>query len=71
MTDQQREAFRKNIKHLMIDKNVTQHEIATAANVSDQFLSNVISGSKKPPFEVVITIANKLGVTVDDLITLK
>jgi transcriptional regulator with XRE-family HTH domain len=55
----------------MIDKNVTQHEIASAANVSDQFLSRVISGVKKPPFEVVIAIANKLGVTVDDLITLK
>lgn len=71
MTEQQRNAFRRNIKHLMIDKNVTQHEIASAANVSDQFLSRVISGVKKPPFEVVIAIANKLGVTVDDLITLK
>lgn len=68
MTEVQRKAFRRNIKHLMIDKNVTQREIAAAANVSEQFLSMVISGVKKPPFEVVLAIANKLQVTVDDLL---
>jgi transcriptional regulator with XRE-family HTH domain len=52
----------------MIDKNVTQREIATAANVSEQFLSRVISGVKKPPFEVVVAIANTLGVSIDDLL---
>ena len=68
MTENQRKAFRRNVKHLMIDKNVTQREIAIAAGVSDQFLSMVISGVKKPTFEVVLAIANKLGTTVDDLI---
>ncbi|MBQ7347759.1 MAG: helix-turn-helix transcriptional regulator [Clostridia bacterium] len=68
MTENQREAFRKNIKHLLIDKNITQRELANAANVTDQFLSMVISGVKKPPFDVVVAIANKLDVKVDDLI---
>lgn len=68
MTQKQREAFCKNIKHLLIDKNVTQRELAISANVSDAFLSMVLSGVKRPPFEVVVSIANKLGVTVDDLI---
>jgi transcriptional regulator with XRE-family HTH domain len=68
MTEVQRKAFRRNIKYLMIDKNVTQREIATAANVSEQFLSRVISGVKKPPFEVVVAIANTLGVSIDDLL---
>lgn len=68
MTQKQREAFCKNIKHLLIDKNVTQRELAISANVSDAFLSMVLSGVKRPPFEVVVSIANTLGVTVDDLI---
>ena len=68
MTEQQRQAFGKNIKHLLIDKDVSQRDLAEAANVSEHMISKVISGAKKPPFDVVIAIANRLGVTVDDLI---
>ena len=68
MTEKQREAFCKNIKHLLIDKHVTQRELAISANVSDAFLSMVLNGVKTPPFSVVLSIAETLGVTVDDLI---
>ena len=68
MTEKQRKAFCKKIKHLMIDKNVKQRELAEAACVSEPFLSMVLSGVKKPPFDLVIAISKKLGVTVDSLI---
>lgn len=68
MTEKQKKAFCKNIKHLLIDKDVSQREIAEAANVSDAFLSQVLSGVKKPPFELVVAISNKLGVTIDSLL---
>lgn len=68
MTESQRIAFGKNIKHLLIDKDVSQRDLADAAGVSEHMISKVISGAKKPPFDVVVAIANKLGVTVDELI---
>lgn len=68
MTEKQRKAFGKNIKHLLIDKDVSQRDLAEAAGVSEYMISKVISGAKKPPFDVVVAIANRLEVTVDDLI---
>ena len=71
MTAQQREAFRKNIKHYLFDHNVKQKELADAAGVSEQFFSMVVNGDKKPPFDVVLALSRFMGVTVEDLITLK
>lgn len=68
MTEQQREAFRRNIKLYLLDHNVKQKELAEAAGVSDQFMSMVVNGEKKPPFDVVLAVARFMGVTVDDLI---
>lgn len=68
MTEEQRKAFGNEIKHLIIDKNIKQREIAEAACVSEPFLSMVLSGVKKPPFDLVVAISKKLGVTVDSLI---
>lgn len=68
MTETQRKAFCRNIKHLLVDTDVTQREIASAAGVSEQFLSAVLAGKKKPSLDIAMTIANKLGVTIDDLV---
>ena len=71
MTEQQREAFRRNIKYYLLDHDVKQKDLAEAAGVSDQFMSRVVNGDKKPPFDVVLALSRFMGVTVEDLITLK
>lgn len=68
MTDKQRAEFSRRIKHLMIDKDVTQRELAAAAGVSDSFMSMVLSGTKTPTLGVAIAVSNKLGVTIESLI---
>lgn len=68
MTEAQKNAFRKNLKRLFIDYDMEQRELARAIGVSPSMLSHAINGTKKPPFDMVVAIANYFGVKVDDLI---
>ncbi|MBO5701349.1 MAG: helix-turn-helix transcriptional regulator [Clostridia bacterium] len=71
MTEKQLKEFGKKIKHKMIDKNITQRELAQKAGVSEVMISRILKGDKKPPFDTVLSIAKCLGVKVDDLLPSK
>ena len=58
----------EKIKKKMEEKNITQHELACAAGVSEAFMCNMLKGYKKPSLDVAKRIADYLGVTVDELI---
>ena len=78
MTENQKEAFRKKVKHLMIDTGVKQRDILDAVNdirseiqkkpISEQFISKIVNGEKEPTTEVLIAMSRKFGCTVDELI---
>ena len=68
MTEKQREAFRRNVKILMIDKGVTQRQLADAAGCDETFISKILSGAKKPTFDAVVDMADRLGAKIDELI---
>lgn len=68
MTETQKNAFRKNVKKLMIDKEITVTELAEKLDCSVSMLSHSINGTKKPPFDMVVALANFFRVKVDDLI---
>lgn len=69
MTERSRTTFGRNVKIEQIKKQIGIKELARAANVSPSMISHVINGTKKPPFDVACAIADRLGVTVDELIS--
>lgn len=56
------------IKKAMDEKRITQAELAEAAGISQAFMSYILNGYKMPSVPVLKRIADKLGVTMDDLI---
>ena len=58
----------KKLKHLLIDKEVSQIELAEACGVSQAFISYVIKGYKAPSVAVLKRMADYLKISVDELI---
>lgn len=56
------------LKELMESRSVTQKELADVAGVSEAGMSYFVRGVKQPSLAVAKRIADRLGVTVDDLI---
>ena len=57
------------LKELMESKSITQAELAVVAGVSEAGMSYFVRGVKQPSLAVAKRIADKLGVTVDELLT--
>lgn len=47
---------------------MTQKELAEKLNVTQGMISMIESGDRNPSLEVLVRLANVLGVTVDDLL---
>ena len=58
----------KKLKHIMIDREIPQEKLAEVCGVSQAYISYVVSGKKVPSVPVLKTIADFLGVKMDDLI---
>lgn len=59
------------LKELMESKSIGQDEMADAAGVSAAAMSYFVRGVKQPSLAVAKRIADRLGVTVDELLTEK
>lgn len=57
------------LKELMESLSVNQKELADAAGVSEAGMSYLVRGLKQPSLAVSKRIADRLGVTVDELLT--
>lgn len=57
------------LKELMESKSITQAEMADVAGVTEASMSYFVRGVKQPSLAVAKRIADKLGVTVDELLT--
>ena len=58
----------KNIKYYRNEREMTQEELAAKLNVTRQAVSNWETGKTQPDVETLSSIAEVLGVTLDDLI---
>ena len=58
----------ERIKELREALKITQAELAASVNVSDSYISLIEHGKKQAGLEIYISIANALGVTLDELL---
>lgn len=58
----------KRIKELMDERGVTGVQLAEAAGVSEPMIGYIIRGLRGTTVDVIVRIARRLGVTVDELI---
>lgn len=61
-------ALGKRISFFRLKKHITQEGLANELNLSRVFLSQIETGVQHPSIETVVSIANFLGVSVDDLL---
>ena len=60
---------RQRIQDLIKNSSITQAELADVAGVSEAGMSYFVRGVKQPSLAVAKRIADRLGVTVDELLT--
>lgn len=57
------------IKKIMLQKNISQNELAEIMEVSKSRVSNLLNGkSKKPQIKTINSLANALGVKVERIL---
>lgn len=56
------------IRELREKAQFSQAELASKVNVSASYISHIEKGNRQASFEIYITIANVLGITVDELL---
>ena len=60
--------LKSRIKMLMEEKQLTQKELANLSGITEASMSKYLSGERTPRIDVIVNIANALGVTTDELI---
>ncbi len=60
--------IKERIKMLMTEKHLTQKELAISACITEASMSKYLSGERTPRIDVVVNLANALGVSTDELI---
>lgn len=56
------------ISQLLLEKEMTQRELAQIAGITESAVSHYISGDRVPRGVTLMKIANALGTTTDDLL---
>lgn len=52
----------KQIKHIMIDKDITQKDICNATNWSKATVSNLLNGrTENPSLKIILQLCNAIG----------
>ena len=59
--------FGQNFKQIRKHINITQQEMADSVNISRSYLSDIENGNKNPSIKTVKKLADRLGVSVNEL----
>lgn len=60
--------IRKSIRRLMVERDVTQKQVAKSIMVSDAFLSGVVNGSKQLSLQKAKAICDAWDIKVSEFI---
>lgn len=60
--------MKERIKMLMLERGLTQKELAKLSGITEASLSKYLSGERVPRIDVIVNLANALKVTTDELI---
>ena len=60
--------IKERIRLLMTGKHLSQKELANLSGITEASMSKYLSGERTPRIDVIVNIANALGVTTDELI---
>ncbi len=63
------ESIGKRIKRYRMDKGLSQEELSELVLANHQHISNIETGRRFPSLELLVSIANALEVSADDLLT--
>ncbi len=58
----------KRIKKLRLEKKITQEKLAETVNISNSHMSHIETGITKASLEAIVSIANALCTTTDQLL---
>ena len=58
----------KHVKKLLIDKDLSQNDLAKIVGVSSAHISYILKGKKKPGLDVLVKIADALDVSLDFIV---
>lgn len=61
-------AIGKRIKIARIKADLTQERLAEIVNVSPSHMSNIETGTTQVSLKLIVTIANALSITMDDIL---
>lgn len=61
----------ENIQHLLDERGMTQQNLAEALGISKQVVNKIIKGNKAINVKEIAEIAQILGVSADDLLTVR
>ena len=59
----------RRIKYFRNERHLSQEELGKAVSVNAQHISNIEGGRRYPSLEIIISIANALDISADDLLT--
>ena len=62
------EKLGKRIKHFREQKGISQDELGNLVWVNNVHISNIETGKKAPSIDLLIELANALGISTDDLL---
>ncbi len=57
----------KNLKHIRMQKSISQGEIARTLKVGRSFITNIENGKTNPTLDTISKIAKAIGVSVGEL----
>ena len=58
----------KRIKHFREQKRISQDELGNLVWINNVHISNIETGKKAPSIDLLIELANALGISTDDLL---
>ena len=59
--------YAEKLYNAMVRRGLTQHRLATEANVSNSEISRILNGKSSPSLEYAARICRVLGISLDDL----
>lgn len=61
--------MRMKIRHLRLERRMTQKQLADAVHVSCSLIGHIERGSRKPSLETLVSLSKVLNIPVDDLLS--